>query len=61
MDLQTPEDIFFDVDSDRHLRKVWLEAYLETIKIKSRSEAKMIADEALEDYLCKFNGMKKDG
>ncbi len=54
--MDTPESKFFDMTLDRHLRKVWLEVYVEVIKTKPRNEARMIADEALEDYLEKFSG-----
>lgn len=55
---QTPEDKFFDASTDTHLRCVWLQVYIEVVKTKTRNEARMIADEALEDYLSKFSENK---
>lgn len=52
--LQTPER-FFDVNLDNHIKAVWIEVYIEVIKTKTRNEARMIADEAIEDYLEKFD------
>lgn len=53
---KTPEDGYLNNSVDFHLSKIWLQVYVEMIKNKPRVEARMIADEALEDYMETFNG-----
>lgn len=50
--LLTPEE-----DSlDESVKDTWLKTYIEIRKTQPRNEARIVADEAVEDYLEKFDG-----
>jgi len=57
-DYETPENMLIvdEPDENYQTKNVWLKVYMDCIfNNKQRHEARMIADEALEDYLEKFN------